>query len=66
MMQLIMWASAHSDQIIGGITSIVTGASALAALTPTPKQGSTLAMLYKVIDFLALNIGKAKDKGDDK
>lgn len=64
MMQLITWVSAHSDQVIGALTSIVTGASALAALTPTPKDDTFLGKVYKLIDFLALNVGKAKDKGD--
>jgi hypothetical protein len=66
MIQAITWVSAHADQIIGALTSIVTGASALAALTPTPKDDSLVGKLYKVVDFLALNIGKAKDKGDQK
>jgi hypothetical protein len=66
MIQVITWVSTHADQIIGALTSIVTGASALAALTPTPKDDSLMGKLYKVIDFLALNIGKAKDKGDKK
>ena len=66
MIQVITWISAHADQIIGALTSIVTGASALAALTPTPKDDSFIGKIYKVIDFLALNIGKAKDKGDQK
>jgi hypothetical protein len=66
MIQVITWISAHADQIIGALTSIVTGASALAALTPTPKDDSLIGKIYKVIDFLALNIGKAKDKGDQK
>ena len=65
-MQVLMWLSAHSDQIISALTSIVTGASALAALTPTPKDDSIVGKLYKMVDFLALNIGKAKDKGDQK
>ena len=33
-----------------------------ASVTSTPKGDKLLAMLYKVIDYLALNIGKAKDK----
>jgi hypothetical protein len=45
------------------VTAVVTLASAIASVTPTPKQGSALAKVYAVIDFLALNIGKAKDKG---
>ena len=66
MIQALTWVSAHADQIIGALTSIVTGASALAALTPTPKDDSFIGKLYKIVDFLALNIGKAKDKGDQK
>jgi hypothetical protein len=45
-------------------TAVVTLASAIAAATPTPKAGTPLAKLYAVIDFLALNFGKAKDKGE--
>jgi hypothetical protein len=43
-------------------TAVVALASAVAAITPTPKQGSKLAKVYKVVDFLALNIGRAKQK----
>ena len=63
MIQIITWIVSHSDQIIGALTSIVTGASALAALTPTPKDDTFIGKLYKIVDFLALNIGKAKDSG---
>lgn len=45
------------------VTAVVALASAIAAITPTPKPGTTLAKIYSVLDFLALNIGKAKDKG---
>lgn len=44
-------------------TAVVTLASAIAATTPTPKPGSLWAKVYAVIDFLALNIGKAKQTG---
>ena len=44
------------------ITSVIAAASAIAALTPTPEEGSLLSKVYKVIDWAALNIGKAKDK----
>lgn len=44
-------------------TAVIALASAIAAATPTPKQGSILAKAYSVIDFLALNVGKAKQKG---
>jgi hypothetical protein len=44
-------------------TATVTLASAIAAVTPTPKEGSLWAKVYKIIDLLAINIGKAKEKG---
>lgn len=43
-------------------TAVIALCSAIAAATPTPKEGSVWAKVYKVIDFLAINIGKAKDK----
>jgi len=44
------------------VTSVVALASAIAAVTPTPKAGSTWSKVYKVIDIAALNFGKAKQK----
>ena len=44
------------------VTAAVTLASAVAAVSPTPKKGTTLAKAYGVVDLLALNIGKAKQK----
>ena len=46
-------------------TAVIAAASAFAASTPTPKEGSTLAKIYAILDLFAINIGKAKDKGDD-
>jgi len=48
----------------GIFTAVVTLASAIAAATPTPAPGTTFAKFYAIIDFLALNFGKAKDKGE--
>ena len=45
-------------------TAAVTACSAIAAVTPTPKDDQAVACAYKVIDMIALNFGKAKDKGD--
>lgn len=44
------------------ITAAVTLFSAVAALTPTPKDNNWAKKAYKVVDLLALNIGKAKDR----
>lgn len=48
------------------VTSVVTLASAIAAATPTPKPNTKLANIYKVVDFLAVNVGHAKDTGKGK
>ena len=48
--------------IITIATAVVTAASAIAAVTPTPKDDIWVGKLYKLIDFLAMNIGKAKEK----
>ena len=49
------------DQVGIIITSIVAIASAVSAMTPTPKDDGIVKKLYKVLDLLALNVGKAKD-----
>ena len=41
---------------------LVMFASLVAALTPTPKDDTLTRKFYKVIDWVALNVGKAKDK----
>ena len=46
--------------LITWVTIIVTVASLIAASTPTPKDDKWIGKLYKVIDLLAFNIGKAK------
>jgi len=50
----------------GVLAAAVALASSIAAITPTPPKGSALAKVYGVIDLLALNIGKAKQKSEDK
>jgi hypothetical protein len=52
-----------SNEAFNIVTAVIALAAAVAAATPTPKPGSALAKLYALIDFAALNIGKAKDKG---
>ena len=42
-------------------TAVIAAASAVAALTPTPKDDKVVKSLYRIIDFLALNIGRAKE-----
>ena len=55
------WILEHKDALIGIITGVIALASAIAALTPTPKDDGWVKKAYKVVDLLALNVGKAKD-----
>ena len=41
-------------------TAIVTLASLVTALTPTPKDDQIIGKLYKIIEWCAFNVGKAK------
>jgi len=61
-MNAITWILIHKIDIFNIVTSIVATCSAIAALTPTPKDDGFIKKAYMVIDWLALNIGKAKDK----
>lgn len=53
----------QDGSIIPIITGVIATFSAIAAVSRTPTIGTWGAILYKLVDFLALNIGKAKDKG---
>ncbi len=48
--------------IVGIVTLIVTLSSIIAAIAPTPKDDVWIGKLYKLIDWAALNIGRAKEK----
>ena len=39
---------------------VVTVCSIIAASTPTPRDDEWIAKLYRFIDIMAINIGKAK------
>jgi hypothetical protein len=62
MKDIIAYLVSNVDSIVAALTAIVAAASAIAALTPTPTDDSLVAKAYKIVDWLALNIGKAKDK----
>jgi hypothetical protein len=47
---------------VNALTGLVTAASAVSALTPTPKDDRFLGRAYKLLEVLALNVGFAKDR----
>ena len=48
----------------GVLTAFIAFASAVSAATPTPKKGSIWSKIYSIIDWAALNVGKAKQKSE--
>ena len=49
-------------KIVGVVPWIISICSMIAALTPTPIDDNLIGKAYKVIDWFAINIGKAKEK----
>jgi len=47
---------------ITALLSLMVAAKAIVALTPTPRDDEIVGQIYKIVEFLALNFGKAKDK----
>jgi len=62
MSEVIHYLINNHQQILSAAAAVVAASSAIAALTPTPSDDGWVRKLYKVIDFLALNIGRAKQK----
>ena len=48
-------------ELLGIGTGVVSAASIICSLTPTPKDDAIIAKLYKILEVCALNIGKAKE-----
>ena len=49
-------------KIVGVVPWIISICSMVAAVTPTPVDDNLVGKAYKIIDWFAINIGKAKDK----
>lgn len=59
---MINYIVENKEQLFGVITAVIATASAIAALTPTPKDDTVIGKVYKIVDWLALNVFKAKEK----
>ena len=60
-LQMIEFALTQAPLWLQAFLTLVGGASAVAALTPTPRDDRFLGGLYRIIDLMALNVGRAKD-----
>tara|TARA_R100001594_G_C3881337_1_gene226025 strand:- start:142 stop:336 length:195 start_codon:yes stop_codon:yes gene_type:complete len=61
-MNIVTYLVENKDELIAIASSVVALASLIAAITPTPKDDTWVGKAYKIVDWLALNVGKAKDK----
>ena len=50
----------NMSELFAVITTVIAAASAIAALTPTPKDDGFVGKAYKIVDWLALNVFFAK------
>jgi len=57
---MINYILENKEELFGVVTAIIAAASAIAALTPTPKDDTFVGKAYKLIDWLALNVFNAK------
>ena len=59
---MITYIVENSAQLIAIATATVTLASLVSALTPNKTDNKITALLLKITNWLALNVGKAKPK----
>ncbi len=53
--------SSAIERAVSVATGLVALASVIAALTPTPRDDTFVGKLYRVLDILAFNFGRAKE-----
>ena len=59
---MITYIQENSAELIAIATATVTLASLISAITPNETDNKITSILTKVINWLALNVGKAKPK----
>jgi len=57
---MIQFIINNFNDILGALTSIIAGASALSAITPNDKDDKILSKIKSFLNIFALNIGNAK------
>lgn len=56
------WLAENWDSVLAIVAGVHMAASAIVALTPTPKDDKILADLHKLVKLIGLNVGKATPK----
>lgn len=49
-----------APNLLQAVLAMIASASAVTALTPTPRDDTFLGRLYGVVEVIALNVGRAK------
>ena len=62
MLEIVEWLV----RVAQVIPFIVMAGSLVCALDPTPKDDQIVGKIYKVLDWCALNVGKAKEVAPKK
>ncbi len=62
---MLDWITAHGSDILTIVTSVISVASVVAALTPTQADDNVVSILKKIADFFALNVLHAKNPPTD-
>ena len=52
----------HFNKYLEAALAIHAAASVITAMTPTPKDDKVLGKIYKIIEMIALVVGKAKQR----
>jgi len=60
------WILNNLVEIVATMGAVCMAASAITALTPTPKDDAIVSKIYKVVEVLGGVVGKAKDNGGTK
>lgn len=62
---IISCAMAWGPSLLDTLFAVIAAASAIAALTPTPRDDEWVSRVYRLVDMLALNVGYAKEKAPE-
>jgi hypothetical protein len=59
---MITYILENKEELIAIATAIISAASLISAMTPNKADNKITGILLKLINWLALNVGKAKPK----